>query len=77
MVVDFSAHADGDLVTMVNERGEGTTAQVMRFVVTGTTEDVRDGSRLPDRLADPEVLSEADVVATREFTFRRGGHILE
>ncbi|GLY18985.1 spore coat protein A [Kineosporia sp. NBRC 101677] len=73
VVVDFSAHADGDLVTMVNERGEGATAQVMRFVVTGTTEDVRDGSRLPDRLADPEVLSEADVVATREFTFRRGG----
>ncbi|GAB3284994.1 multicopper oxidase family protein [Kineosporia babensis] len=70
VVVDFSEYSAGTRITMVNERGEGTTAQVMQFVVSGPG---KDDSRMPSRLAELEVLSEADVVATREFTFRRGG----
>ncbi|GLY32791.1 multicopper oxidase domain-containing protein [Kineosporia sp. NBRC 101731] len=73
VVVDFSGQRAGDEVTMVNERGSGGTAQVMRFVVTGKADDP---SRPTDELTglpELEMLSEADVVATREFTFRRGG----
>ncbi|MBT0770127.1 multicopper oxidase domain-containing protein [Kineosporia sp. J2-2] len=70
VVVDFSGQAAGDEITMVNDRGEGGTAQVMRFRVTGTATD---DSRVPERLADLEQLSEADAVASRTFTFRRGG----
>lgn len=70
VVVDFSGYSAGDEITMINERGNAGTAQVMRFRVTG---DARDDSRVPDRLAEPEELQEADAVTSREFTFRRGG----
>lgn len=70
VVVDFSNNSVGDEITMVNERGDGGTSQVMRFVVKGTA---KDDSKVPDRLTVLEELGEADVVATRKFTFRRGG----
>ncbi|GAB6898736.1 multicopper oxidase family protein [Kineosporia succinea] len=70
VVVDFSGYAAGSEITMVNERGDGPTAQVMRFVVTGPAGD---DSRVPEKLGAVEELSGSDVVATRSFTFRRGG----
>ncbi|GAA3625622.1 multicopper oxidase family protein [Kineosporia mesophila] len=73
VVVDFSGRRAGDEVTMVNERGSGGTAQVMRFVVTGTADDPSVPPAELTGLPELETLREADVVATREFTFRRGG----
>ncbi|OQS12956.1 copper oxidase [Nocardia donostiensis] len=70
VIVDFSQHDIGDEITMVNERGEGGTADVMRFVVTSRESDT---SVIPSRLADLETLSTRDVVAEREFVFARGG----
>ncbi len=70
VVVDFSDHSPGDEFTMVNDRGRGGAAQVMRFVVTRRTTGT---APVPARLAEVETLSEADVVAEREFVFARGG----
>jgi spore coat protein A len=70
VVVDFSGHEVGDVVTMVNRRGRGSTADVMRFVVTRREAD---DSVVPDRLVPLEVLSPDDVSAEREFVFERGG----
>ncbi|GAA1150288.1 multicopper oxidase family protein [Ornithinicoccus hortensis] len=70
VVVDFSGHAVGDEITLVNERGRGRTAEVMRFVVA---REEQDDSVVPDRLADLETLTEADAVAEREFVLQRGG----
>ena len=70
VVVDFSGHEVGDVITMVNDRGRDSTAQVMRFVVTHRAHD---SSRVPDRLAEVETLSTADVVTERKFVLARGG----
>jgi spore coat protein A len=70
VVVDFSGHAPGDEITMVNDRGRGGAAQVMRFVVTRRETGA---APVPARLADVETLSASDVVADREFVFARGG----
>ncbi|MEU4232070.1 multicopper oxidase domain-containing protein [Nonomuraea sp. NPDC026600] len=70
VVVDFSGHRVGDEITLVNDHGSGGTAQVMRFRVTRQESD---DSVVPDRLADVETLSDADVTVEREFTFARGG----
>jgi spore coat protein A len=70
VVVDFSGHDVGDEITMVNEYGEGRTAEVMRFVVTRREADT---SVVPSRLADVRPLSQAEVVTEREFVFARGG----
>lgn len=70
VIVDFSGHAVGDQVTMVNDLGNDGTAQVMRFVVARREED---SSVVPDRLAEIETLTEDDVSVEREFVFARGG----
>lgn len=70
VVVDFSGHDVGDVITMVNERGDAGTTDVMRFVV-GPREP--DDSAVPDRLAEFETLSVEDVATEREFVFARGG----
>jgi spore coat protein A len=69
VVVDFSDHAPGDEITMVNDFGSDTTAQVMRFVVTRHETDT---AVVPARLADVATLSEDDVVEERVFVFARG-----
>lgn len=70
VVVDFSTHRVGDQITMVNELGDGGTAQVMRFVVARHENDT---GPVPNRLADIERLSRDDVAVEREFVFARGG----
>jgi len=70
VIVDFSGYDIGDEITMVNERGSGRTAEVMRFVVTRRESDT---SVVPSRLVNFETLSANDVVAEREFVFARGG----
>ena len=73
VVVDFSGRAAGDEVTLVNDFGSDGTENVMRFRVTGPAEDP---SRVPDRLADVETLSPADVVTEREIVFARGSQTM-
>jgi spore coat protein A len=70
VVVDFSRHAPGDEITMVNDYGRDATSQVMRFVVTHRETDT---STVPARLADVETLSVNDVAEQRTFVFARGG----
>ena len=70
VIVDFSAYAIGDRITLVNQLGNASTANVMRFVVA---RQGRDDSRIPDRLAEFEPLSPSQAKVTREFTFQRGG----
>jgi spore coat protein A len=70
VIIDFSAYAVGDEVTLVNQLSKGGAANVMRFVVArkGT-----DDSAIPAKLADIRPLSRSEAVVEREFTFRRGG----
>ena len=70
VVVDFSAFPVGSEVTLVNAFGSGATRDVMRFVVTRTAAD---DTRIPDRLAELPVLTEADAARVRQFDFRYGG----
>jgi spore coat protein A len=69
VIVDFSAYPIGTQVTLVNELGQGGTAQVMRFVVA--RRGVED-SVIPARLADLRPLTRADAVTRREFAFHPG-----
>ncbi|MEV7802177.1 multicopper oxidase domain-containing protein [Microbispora sp. NPDC088329] len=74
VVVDFSRYRQGTKVRLVNRLGSGSTAEVMRFDVTGR--DRGDDSAIPDRLgAGVAPLAPQHAVATRTFVFRqrRGG----
>jgi spore coat protein A len=70
VVVDFSGHRVGDVLTLRNDYGSGGTELVMRFAVT---REEPDDSVVPDRLAEIVPLSADDVSVEREFVFRRGG----
>jgi len=70
VVVDFGAYPVGTRVVLRNTMGSGGTGTVMAFDVVRTA---RDDSRVPDVLAVSEPLRRSDSVATREFTFTRGG----
>ena len=70
VIVDFSTYPVGTEVTLVNEFGAGSTAQIMRFVVARKgTED----SHIPSKLIDFRPLSRSDATVEREFRFARGG----
>ena len=72
VVVDFSRYRPGTKVRLVNRLGSGSTAEVMRFDLTG--QDRRDDSAVPHRLS-ADVTPLPAPVATRTFLFRqrRGG----
>lgn len=71
VVVDFSRYRPGTTVRLVNRLGAGTTAEVMRFDITGT--DRGDDSAVPDPLSSGVVpLAPQRAVATRTFVFRQG-----
>jgi FtsP/CotA-like multicopper oxidase with cupredoxin domain len=71
VVVDFSRYRPGTQVRLVNRLGSGSTAEVMRFDITG--EDRGDDSAVPDQLgADVVALSPRRAAATRTFAFRQG-----
>ncbi|MEU8196557.1 multicopper oxidase family protein [Microbispora amethystogenes] len=67
VVVDFGRYRPGQYVTVRNEWGDGTTADVMRFHVTARADD---RSRVPDVLSTAVPLREKDAVVTRRFAFR-------
>jgi spore coat protein A len=68
VVVDFSGHRPGTEMTLRNGLGAGSTADVMRFRVTGPGAD---DSRIPDRLSRIEPLDPGKAVRTRNWRFRR------
>ncbi len=70
VIIDFSTYPVGTEVTLVNELGAGSTAQVMRFVVARKG---REDARIPPKLADFRPLSRLEATAEREFVFARGG----
>jgi spore coat protein A len=68
VVVDFSGHRPGAEITLRNGLGAASTADVMRFRVTGPGAD---DSRIPDRLSRIETLDHRKAVRTRDWRFRR------
>jgi FtsP/CotA-like multicopper oxidase with cupredoxin domain len=70
VVVDFSAYPAGTEVVLRNALGQGSTSDVMRFVVGHAG---RDDSRVPARLAETETLTRSEAVAERRFDFRLSG----
>jgi FtsP/CotA-like multicopper oxidase with cupredoxin domain len=74
VIVDFSRFPRGTQVRLVNRLGSGSTAEVMRFDVTGRGRS--DDTAIPDRLATGvAALDPRRAAATRTFAFRqtRGG----
>jgi spore coat protein A len=69
VVIDFSAYSVGDRITLRNLSGSGSTADVLRFVVTSKAAD---HSVIPAKLADLPVLRPSDAVVTRDLVFARG-----
>ena len=70
VIVDFSTYPAGTPVVLRNARGQGSTVDVMRFVVGRTATD---DSAVPSTLAPVEVLTRADAVTRRRFDFRLSG----
>jgi spore coat protein A, manganese oxidase len=69
VVVDFSAYRFGQVVTLVDGFGRGSTAQVMRFRVA---RPATDDTRVPDKLSQIAPLKRAQAVVTRTLRFRQG-----
>ena len=70
VVVDFAAYPVGTRVVLRNAMARGGPGTVMAFDVVRSASD---DSRVPDVLSVVEPLGRNDSVATREFTFTRGG----
>jgi spore coat protein A len=69
VIVDFARYPIGTKVTVRNQLGRDSAADVMRFVVArAATED----SRAPTTLPAIERLQRSAVTVTRSFRFRRG-----
>ncbi|MGW0580575.1 multicopper oxidase family protein [Streptomyces sp. NPDC002920] len=68
VVVDFSRYRPGTKVRLVNRFGDGSTAEVMRFDVGSGSP--KDGTTVPDRLADVARLDPHRAAVTRDFHFR-------
>lgn len=70
VIIDFSGYSVGESVTLLNENGRGSTANVMRFVVARKG---KEESQLPPKLSEIRPLRRSDATVEREFVFRRGG----
>ncbi len=70
VVVDFARYRPGTQVRLVNRLGSGSTAEVMRFDVTG--QDRADDTAVPLRLSQDVAPLPADrATVTRTFVFRQ------
>lgn len=69
VVVDFSAYPVGTQVTLTNGFGTGSTAQVMRFHITGKATD---DSSVPPKLGTVAPLPRSAAGTTRKFKFSQG-----
>ncbi|MFF9812518.1 multicopper oxidase family protein [Streptomyces sp. NPDC014006] len=68
VIVDFGRYAPGTKITMTNSLGDGSTAELMQFVVGAK---VSDDTSVPARLSTLERLDPAKAVRTRSFTLAR------
>ena len=68
VVVDFADFPLTTEVTMRNDLGAGSTADVMRFLVARRSAD---DSRIPERLSQIDPLTPANAVRTRDWHFTR------
>ncbi|MFE9969572.1 multicopper oxidase family protein [Streptomyces hirsutus] len=74
VVVDFGKYKPGTKITMKNSLGDGSTSEIMQFVVG---EKITDNTSVPSRLSTVERLDPAKAVRTRSFTLgrdREDGH---
>jgi spore coat protein A len=69
VVVDFGRYRVGQEVTLINQFGDGSTAQIMRFRVT---RGLSDDTSVPDRLSEIATLDRASAVLTRTMRLRHG-----
>ena len=69
VVIDFSKHKVGDEVTMINRLGSGSTATVMRFVVSRA---MKDKSSIPSKLSTIDKITPTSDMTQRFFKFHRG-----
>ncbi|MDN5852022.1 MAG: multicopper oxidase family protein [Actinomycetia bacterium] len=69
VIIDFGKYAVGDVVTMRNALGDGSTADVMRFRIARKASD---DSAIPRLLSEIEELDPAAATVTREFEFTLG-----
>jgi spore coat protein A, manganese oxidase len=70
VIIDFSTYSVGEEVTLLNENGRGTTANVMRFVVARKG---KEEGHIPSKLSEIRPLRRSDATVEREFRFARGG----
>ncbi|MEV5309175.1 MULTISPECIES: multicopper oxidase family protein [unclassified Streptomyces] len=68
VIVNFGLYAPGTKVTMENSLGDGSTAEVMQFVVG---DRITDNTSVPATLSTLERLDPAKAVRTRSFTLAR------
>ncbi|MGY4098021.1 multicopper oxidase family protein [Nocardia sp. R16R-3T] len=68
-IIDFSSYKPGTAVTLLNDLGDGSTSQIMRFIVGDKADNP---FTVPDRLATIETLTTARAAATRTFRFQPG-----
>ena len=68
VIIDFAAFPPGTQVDLVNTLGAGSTANIMRFRVTGPP--VRDDARIPAVLSRSASLNPATASVTRDFLFQ-------
>ncbi|TCP57271.1 FtsP/CotA-like multicopper oxidase with cupredoxin domain [Tamaricihabitans halophyticus] len=69
VIVDFSRYPVGTEIVLRNELGNGSTAEVMRFVVA---RKAADDSTIPERLVEIEPYDAAAAKVHREWSFTRG-----
>jgi spore coat protein A len=67
IIIDFSRYQPGQQITLRNEFGDGPTAQIMQFRVTGPADD---DSRIPDHLSTTATLPATPATVTRTLRFR-------
>ncbi|MFI9340506.1 multicopper oxidase family protein [Streptomyces sp. NPDC052773] len=68
VIVNFGAYAPGTKVTVKNSLGDGSTAEIMQFVVG---DKITDNTSVPSTLSTVERLDPAKAVRTRSFTLAR------
>jgi spore coat protein A, manganese oxidase len=70
LIIDFSRYQVGQQITVTNRLGAATTAQIMRFRITGRQ---RDDTAIPARLSTLQQPGPDQAEATRTFRFRNSG----
>ena len=71
LVIDFSRYPAGQQITLTNQIGAGTAAQVMRFHITRRAAD---DTAIPERLSTVPAIPPRQAAKTRTFLFQNQGN---